>query len=80
MLKIIANHNKQDVTHSFTEGQTFPDIQGKLIRIELGGKELSRFLEKKEIPIANIDTALLVWQDKAAGHVLKLLREIFDGK
>lgn len=78
MLKIITNHNKQDITYSYTIGQTFPDIQGKLLQIELSGKELARFVEEKEIPICAIDSSQLIWHGKSAGSVLKILREIYD--
>ncbi len=76
MLKIVTNHNKQDITYSYTIGQTFPDIKGKLLRIEISGNELSRLLKEKEIPICAIDTSYLIWHDRSAGSVLKLLREI----
>lgn len=77
MLKILANCNKQDVIYSCTLGQSFPDVDGKLIQIELNGKELIKLLEQKEIPICHIDTSYLIWYGKAAGHILKLLREIW---
>lgn len=77
MLKIVANYNKQDITYSFTIGQAFPDVQGKLIRIEINGNELSKLMEIKEIPICGIDNSYLVWHGKQAGGVLKLLRELF---
>jgi len=79
MLKIVTNHNKQDITYSFSIGQTFPQIQGRLMRLELSGSELARFVEKKEIPICALDTSQLVWYDRNAGSVLKILREIFNG-
>lgn len=78
MLKIVTNHNKQDITYSFTVGQTFPDIQGKLLRIEINGNELSKLLQEKEIPVCGIDNSYIVWHDRAAGSILKLLREIFQ--
>lgn len=76
MLKIITNHNKQDVTYTYTIGQTFPDIQGKLLQLELSGKELARLVQEKEIPICAIDNSQLIWHGKNAGSVLKMLREI----
>lgn len=76
MLKIKTNHNKQDMTYSFTFGQNFPDVQGKLIQLELSGKELARFVQEKEIPICAIDNSQLIWHGKNAGHVLKLMKEI----
>lgn len=79
MLKIVTNHNKQDITYTYTMGQTFPDIQGKLLQVELSGKELARLVQEKEIPICAIDTSQLVWHGKSAGSVLKMLREIFNG-
>ncbi len=78
MLKIVANHNKQDVTYTYTLGQVFPDVQGKLLQVELSGKELARLVQEKEIPICAIDNSYLVWQGRSAGHVLKILREILQ--
>lgn len=76
MLKIVTNHNKQDVTYTYTLGQVFPDVQGKLLQVELSGKELARFVREKEIPICAIDNSCLTWHGRSAGHVLKILREI----
>ena len=76
MLKIVSNHKKQDVTYTFTVGQTFPTVEGKLVRVELSGAELAKFIEKKEIPICGVDNSCLVWHGRAAGHVLKILREV----
>lgn len=78
MLKIVANVNKQDVTHSYVQGQAFPKIDGKLISVELGGRELSKFFEKKEIPLCSTDNTSLTWRGPWAGRVLKELRELFD--
>lgn len=77
MLKITTNHNKQDIIYSYSLGQTFPDINGKLIQLEINGKELSKLLEQKEIPLCSIDTSYLIWHGKAAGSILKLLKETF---
>ncbi len=77
MLKIFVNVDRQDVTHSFSIGQTFPDVKGKLIRIEMNGKELSKLMEIKEIPICAADTSYLSWEGKQAGSILKVLREVF---
>lgn len=79
MLKIVTNHNRQDVIYTYTIGQTFPDIQGKLLQVELSGKELARLVQEKEIPICAIDSSQLIWHGKSAGSVLKMLREIFHG-
>ena len=77
MLKIVTNHNRQDVTYSYTVGQAFPNVEGKLLRIEINGNELSKLMEKKEIPICAIDNSYLIWHGKQAGGVLKLLKEMF---
>jgi hypothetical protein len=76
MLKITVNHNKQDIVYSYTLGQSFPDVKGKLIQLELNGKELVKLLEEKEIPICSIDTCHLIWHGRAAGSILKVLKEI----
>lgn len=76
MLRIVTNNNKEYVNYSYTLGQAFPDIQGKLIQLEINGKELIKLLEQKEIPICSIETSYLIWYGKAAGSILKLLKEI----
>ncbi len=76
MLKIFTNHNKQDITYSYRIGQVFPDIQGKLLRIEMSGEELLRLNQEKEIPIHAIDSSYLIWHDRNAGRIVKILREI----
>lgn len=73
----MTSHNKEYVFYSFTFGQTFPDIQGKLLQVELSGKELLRFFEHREIPICTIANSYLIWHGKSAGSTLKILREIF---
>lgn len=78
MVKIVANHNKQDFTYSYTVGQTFPNVEGKLIRIEINGNELDRLMEKKEIPLCDTKNSYLTWYGAQAGGILKLLREIFS--
>ena len=77
MIKIYCNHNKQDVMHSFTIGQSFPNVQGKLFRIEIYGNELSKLNEVKELPLNLGGNSYLVWHGKHAGRFLKVLREIF---
>lgn len=76
MVKIVANHNKQDITYSYTIGQSFPDVQGKLLSVEVSGKELSKLMEEKEIPICAADSSYLIWHGRQAGSVVKMLREI----
>lgn len=76
MLKIFANHNKQDVVYSFVIGKNFPDIQGKLLRVEINGNELMMLFQKKEIPLCAVDTSYLIWHGRQAGRILKLLREV----
>lgn len=76
MLKIVTNHNKQDVIYSYSLGQNFPEIEGKLLRLELSGAELAKLLQTKEIPVGAVDTSYLIWHDRNAGHILKLLREV----
>lgn len=77
MLKIVANHQKQEVTHSFTVGQTFPDVKGKLISVEVSGKELIKLMEKKEIPLCSPSNSFLIWHGRRAGSILQTLRETF---
>lgn len=82
MVKIVINVNRQDVVLSYTVGQTFPDVKGKLISVEVSGKELQRLQEKrsldeKEIPLNLPDTACLTWHGSHAGRVLRDLKELF---
>ena len=77
MLKITVNCDKQNIVHSCALGQVFPNVNGKLIQLEINGKELMKLSEQKEIPICSIDTSYLIWHGKAAGHILNLLREIW---
>jgi hypothetical protein len=78
MVKIFVNHNKEDLTYSYTQGQAFPVVEGKLLRVEMGGAELARLMEEKEIPLFETKGLYLVWQGRQAGSILKLLRELFD--
>ncbi len=57
--------------------QSFPNVQGKLLRIEVNGNELSKLIEAKDIPIQVNGNSYLIWHEKHAGRVLKLLRELF---
>lgn len=77
MLKIYSNYNKQDVSYSFSIGQAFPDVKGKLLRIEMNGKELTKLMEVKEIPLVSVDNSSLVWHGKHASRVMRVLRELF---
>lgn len=77
MLSIYTEHNKQPITYTYTAGQNFPDIKGKLLRLELSGKELIRLTQVKDIPINAIDNSHLIWYGRFAGGILKLLREIY---
>lgn len=77
MIKIFTNHNKQDIVYSFSIGQVFPDILGKLLKIEINGNELLRLNKEKEIPISSIDTSYIIWHNRNAGRIIKILREIF---
>lgn len=79
MLKIVCNYEKQEVTYSYTLGQTFPDVKGKLLRVEANGKELEKIRESKEIPLYD-QTVYLVWNGKHAGAILKIFRESLEDK
>jgi hypothetical protein len=77
MIKIYCNHNKQDVIHSFTIGQSFPNVQGKLLRVEIHGNELFKLSEVKELPLNLVATSYLVWHGKHAGRILNFLKSLF---
>ena len=78
MLKIVASHNKQEITYSFSVGQTFPDVKGKLVSVEVSGKELAKLMEKKEIPLCSVTNSFLSWHGRRAGSILQVLRETFS--
>lgn len=72
MIKIFANLNKQDVVYSYSLGQPFPEILGKLLRVEINGNELL----KLSIPLNSVDNVHCIWHGRNAGKILKRLREI----
>ena len=78
MIKITSNYKKQDVFYIYSSGQTFPTVEGKLISIEISGKELSKLIEKKEIPLCSLDNSSLTWRGRHAGSILKILKELFE--
>jgi len=78
MLKIYVNVNKQDVTLTYSVGQQFPKVEGRLIQVEASGKELAAFLAKSETPVNVVDGMALTWSGKGAGRALRAMREIFD--
>lgn len=83
MIKIVVNVNRQDVTLTFTVGQAFPRVEGKLVSVEVSGRELQRLQERrlqddKELPLNLPDTACLTWHSPHAGRVLRELKELFD--
>lgn len=77
MLSVYTEHNKQPIVYTYTSGQNFPDIKGKILRLELSGKELIKLSSIKEIPINAIDQSHLTWHGRSAGGILKLLKEIY---
>lgn len=78
MIKIHSNHNKKDMKYSFSAGQAFPNIEGKLLSVEVNGPELKKLVDSKEIPLYDVEYVYLAWHGKQAGGVLKILRELFD--
>ena len=77
MISIVIENKKQLTTFSYNETGKFPDINGKLIKIEISGKELIKLSSIKNIPIYLIDNSCLIWHGKAAGSVLKILKELY---
>ena len=78
MLRIYVNVNRQDVTLSFSVGQQFPKVEGRLISVEASGKELATFLAKSETPVNVTEGMVLSWHGKFAGRALQTMRELFD--
>lgn len=75
MIKVVANVNRQDVTYSYSLGSV-PAIEGKLVSVEVSGKELLRLVETREIPLRSVDNTSLTWHGRHAGRILKALREV----
>lgn len=78
MIKIVVNVNRQDVTLTFTVGQAFPKVEGKLVSVEVSGRELQRLQDDKELPLNLPADACLTWNSPHAGRVLRELKELFD--
>lgn len=76
---MVVNVNKRDIVLSFSIGQAFPKVDGKLISVEVSGRELTKLLEVREISVSAIDNAFIAWHGKHAGRILKELRQLFDG-
>ena len=74
MVKIVANVNKQDVTVSWSLGQ-FPHVEGKLISVEVGGKELVQLIAARGIPVEDTGS-VITWHGRMAGRTLHDLREL----
>jgi hypothetical protein len=79
MLVIYTENHRKPISHSFTLGQIFPTIQGKLLKVELSGKELLKYSEAIELPICYSPIMTLVWHPPHVGRLVKSLREIFKG-
>ena len=77
MIKIFANINKQDVVLSCSLEQALPEVNGKLLRLEINGNDLLKLSQAKEIPINSIDSAYCIWYGRNAGRILRLLHDIF---
>ncbi len=87
MLKIFANHSKQDIiypfTYLFTIDQPFPNVQGETIRIEIDGVELEKLIESKKHPTYTlmgkpVKTTHVVWNGPSCKDALKILKELFE--
>ena len=78
MLKVHVNANRQDVVLSYTMGQQFPKVEGRLVSVEVSGKELASFLEKNAVPLVHNVGMVIAWHGKHAGRALHRLRAVFD--
>ncbi len=78
MIRIYVNINRQDVALSFSIGQRFPKVEGRLISVEASGKELVAFLAKNETPVNVTDGMVLSWHGKSVGRALRTMRELFE--
>jgi len=78
VIRIYININRQDVALSFSIGQQFPRVEGRLISVEASGKELAAFLAKNETPVNVTDGMVLSWHGKNAGRALRTMRVLFE--
>lgn len=86
MVKIVSEYNGRGVMQSVVLGQAFPDVKGKLMSVEVNGRELARLLQKRAaddrpipLPQHQQETSFLTWHGRHAGRVLRELRELFEG-
>lgn len=79
MLKISVNFNQCDGVVSYSVGQRFPEVRGRLVSVEASGKELSAFLARQELPVFPVENMTIAWTGKHAGRALQVMREIFGG-
>lgn len=78
MLKIHVNVNRQDIVLSYSTGQQFPKVEGRLSCVEISGKELQAFLVRNGTPVVSNDGMVISWHGKHAGRALRSMRELFD--
>ena len=76
MIKIVANVKRQLQTYSWALGQTLPTIEGKLVSVEVNGRDLARLVETLEIPLCSTENTSLTWHGRHAGRILRTLREM----
>lgn len=78
MLRILTNVGRQDVVLTYSSGQRFPKVEGRLVAVEAGGRELHELLTRQELPVVPNDGMVISWHGKHAGRALRALRELFD--
>lgn len=80
MLKIRINVSRQDVILSCSLGQQFPKVEGRLVSVEAGGRELQSFLARNSVPVLPNDGMVICWHGKHAGRAMTMMREMFDAE
>lgn len=78
MIRIFTNVNRQDVVLTYSSGQRFPKIEGKLVSVEASGRELNEFLSKHETPVVPNEGMVIAWHGRHARRALRTMRELFD--
>ncbi len=78
MLRIFTNVDRQDVVLTYSSGQRFPKVEGRLVSVEVGGRELHELLTHGELPVVPNDGMVISWHGKHARRALCRLREVFD--
>lgn len=74
MIRIVTSVRRSPVTSTCSLGSVPAVIDGKLVSVEVSGKDLTLFAEATELPLRSVDGTGLTWHGRHAGRVLRTLR------